>query len=189
MFFVWSPRPAPVICVGCIPLPTEWFSAETPVGFSTSSVLRLACFCPCPSSHLPCPLSLPPTCFRVGRDEQVIRPGLEAPDLIPGVTGGRGLQDAFHVVHSQATHTVKFQSLHVVQGQCQGSEISAPESVTLRQLRAECWAAYRQGRAETSGPAWSCASTGSWLAREWQLWLRTLHTALLTSYSHLWEGQ
>lgn len=189
MFFVWSPRPAPVICVGRIPLATQWFSAQIPVGFSTSSVLRLACFCPCPSSHLPCPLSLPPTCFRVGRDEQVVRPGLEAPDLIPGVTGGRGLQDAFHIVHSQATHTLKFQSLHLVQGQCQESEISAPESITLRQLRAACSAAYRQGRAETSGPAWSCPSTGSWLAREWQLWLRTLHTALLTSCSCLREGQ
>ena len=189
MFFVWSPRPAPGICVGRIPLATQWFSAQIPVGFSTSSVLRLACFCPCPSSHLPCPLSLPPTCFRVGRDEQVVRPGLEAPDLIPGVTGGRGLQDAFHIVHSQATHTLKFQSLHLVQGQCQESEISAPESITLRQLRAACSAAYRQGRAETSGPAWSCPSTGSWLAREWQLWLRTLHTALLTSCSCLREGQ
>ena len=162
MFFVWFPRPAPVICVGRIPLPTEWFSAETPVGFSTSSVLRLACFCPCPYSHLPCPLSLPPTCFRVGRDEQVIRPGLEAPDLIPGVTGGLGLQDAFHVVHSHATHALRFQSLHVVQGQWQRSEISARENVTLRQLRAACSAAYRQGRAETSGPARSCPTRASW---------------------------
>lgn len=186
---MWFPPPRPRDLCWPIPLPTQWFSAQTPVGFSTSSVLRLACFCPCPSSHLPCPLSLPPTCFRVGRDEQVVRPGLEAPDLIPGVTSGRGLQDAFHIVHSNAIHTLRFQSLHLVQGQCQGSEILARESVTLRQLKAACLAAYRQGRAETSGSAWSCPSRAAGLAREQQLWLRTLHTALPTSCSRLRQGQ
>lgn len=159
------------------------FSFKTPVGFSTSSVLRLACFCPCPSSHLPCPLSLPPTCFRVGRDEQVVRPGLEAPDLIPGVTSGRGLQDAFHIVHSNAHYTSDSKASILFKANVRGQEILARESVTLRQPASCVLEAYRQGRAETSGPAWSCPSRQLALAREQQLWLRTLHTALPTSCS------
>ena len=148
----------------CWPYPSahSMVFCSNPGGFlnilSAASCLLLSLPLPPP----PLPLSLLPTCFRVGRNEQVIGPGLKAPDLIPGVTGGRGLQDASHVVHSHATHALWLQILHLVQGQCQGSEILAPESVTLRQLRAVCFAAYRQGRAETSGPAWSWPSRGSW---------------------------
>lgn len=39
-----------------------------------------------------------PTCFRVGADEQVVGPGLEVPDLVPAVAGGRGLKDSLHIV-------------------------------------------------------------------------------------------
>lgn len=49
---------------------------------------------PCSPAH--------PTCFRVGADEQVVGPGLEVPDLVPAVAGGRGLKDSLHIVQSCA---------------------------------------------------------------------------------------
>lgn len=61
----------------------------------------------------PCTPS-PPTCFRVGADEQVIGPGLEVPDLVPAVTDGFGLKDSLHIVHSYALCPFTFQLLHSV---------------------------------------------------------------------------
>lgn len=172
---MWFPHSAPVICVGLSRCPLNGFLLKPRWVSAYPQCCVLLASVPAPPPISPVLVPPTPTCFRVGRDEQVVRPGLESSDLIPGVTSGRGLQDAFHIVHSNATHTLRFQSLHLVQGQCQGSEILLGESVTLRQLKAACLEAYRQGRAETSGPAWSCPSGGSWLAREQQLWLRTLH--------------